>query len=151
MGIGKILRAKGDSIELELGTGKENFKLEPLINEQFLDIQDITSDAKKDEKSQTESAMKALIKLTVYCLNNGLPENVKEEDKFTDEMIRKSSTSILMELFEKCIEINKLEKMFDFQKKSMVSGHPTLNPPSAPGSKINTLEDLKNNPRAKLG
>ena len=148
MGIGKILSAKGDKIDFELETGKETYNLVPLSNEQFIEVQEMVSDAKQDPKAETRSAMGAMIRLAVHSLNNGIADISK---KFTDEMIKKSSTSILMELFEKVIKINKLEKMFDFQQKSQVSGHPTLQSPSAPGSKINTLAELNNTPRVRVG
>ena len=149
MGKGKILMAKGDDIELELVEGKETFQLGPLTNEQLLEIQDIAADAqKKDEKEQGKSAMESLVLLAVHSLNNGLPIDIKEEEKFTLEQMKKSSTPILLELFDKAVKINKLEKMFAFQQKSQIPGSPTL---SAPGLGINTLADLKNNPRAKLG
>lgn len=150
MGKGKILRAKGESIELELEEGKETFKLMPLTNEQLLEIQDIAGDSmKKDEKEQSVAAMESLILLAVHSLNNGM-SNPSEDDKFTVNQMKKSSTPILIDLFEKATKINKLEKMFDFQQQSPGSGHPTLNP-SLPGSTTNTFEELRKNPSQRIG
>ncbi len=149
MGIGRVLKAKGESIEIELVGGKEKFELVPMDNEQFLEIQDIVSAAiKQDAVAQSKAAMKALVRISVWALNNGLPLDTKEEDKFTEESLTKSSTTVLMELFDTAITINKLEKMFAFQQSSQIPGSPA---PSAPGLGINTLEDLNNNPRVKVG
>ncbi len=153
MGIGRILKAKGESIELDIVVDSkdklEKFELVPMDNEQFLEIQELIGTAlKQDPVAQGKAAMTALVRISVWALNNGLPIDAKEEDKFTEEGMRKSSTPILVELFDKAIKINKLEKMFAFQQRSQMSGNPAL---SAPGSGINTLADLKKYPRVPLG
>ena len=154
MSLGRILKAKGESIELELVDDegkdfKETFELVPMDNEQFLEIQDLIGAAlKQDEVAQGKAAMNALIRISVWALNNGLPIDAKEEDKFNEEGMKKSSTPILIELFDKAITINKLEKMFAFQQRAGIPGGPAL---SAPGLRINTLEDLNKHPRQKVG
>ena len=141
---GRILLAKGAEVKFDLVDGEKTFKLIPLINEQLIEIQSLATEGiGKDQEKEEKYAMKALIRLSVHSLNNGLPEGARP---FTDKDIEKSSTPILLEIFDKAVTINKLEKVFDFQKRGLLTGHPTLRN-SQPGPSVNTLADLNKRPR----
>lgn len=141
MGIGSRVRAKGEELDFE----GQKFKLVPINNEQFIEIQEIAEKANKENESKT--AMEALMTMAVHTLNNGLKDG---ESSWSIEEMKKSPTPFLMEVFDIGVRINKLEKMFDFQMKSQALGQPTLNP-SQPKSKENIYEVLNRNPVKKLG
>ena len=145
MGTGSRVVAKGEEIDYD----GEKYNLVPLNNKQLLEIQNIVSQAKKENENQ--KAMEALMEMAVESLNNGLKEGEKQ---WTVEEMEVSPTPFLMEVFDCVVRINKLEKMFDFQRKSQAYGHPTLNPLKPESEKSiydRNLELLNQNPQKKLG